>query len=258
MNKYSYFDQKQINSDSEENYEYDPQHNIRLKMEKIIKLYFIKEPSLLIYFIIEDEKKIEKIDLNSIDKNKINLEIKNWKKILTKNSLIQNFLEVIKSNNIKDNNLNQILEEINYNNNIEENSLSQSDIKINTSNEISENEESESLFLDNSIISIENILNLNVNKNKEKEKRKYNIINKDDELESSCDAEYFESINFLPLDEFQDIEMQNTTKDKENNTDNIKKGNKISNNRNKLGNEKNFSGMDFLKKKTKNSFSNNF
>ena len=77
-------------------------------------------------------------------------------------------------------------------------------------------------------------MNLNVNKNKEKEKRKYNIINKDDELESSCDAEYFESINFLPLDEFQDIEMQNTTKDKENNTDNIKKGNKISNNRNKL------------------------
>ena len=43
MNKYSYFDQKQINSDSEENNEYDPQHNIRLKMEKIIKLYFIKD-----------------------------------------------------------------------------------------------------------------------------------------------------------------------------------------------------------------------
>ena len=238
-------------------------------MEKMIKKYFKKEPSILIYFIIEDEKKIGKIDLDSIDKNKIKLEIKSMKKNLSKNSLIQRFLEVIKSNNIETQNLNQILKELNYININEDKVLNQKDqnnssnIKNNNINNITsstvqnENEE-ESLLLSGSFFSIENILKINVNKEKDIN-QKSSLGDKEEELESSCNAEYFESTQFLPLDEYKDFEMQSNSKDKENsNTDNISEDNSSSYKKKKLKNGKNYSAMEFLKKKIKNHFSKSF
>ena len=106
--------------------------------------------------------------------------------------------------------------------------------------------------------SLENILKINVNKDKEIN-QKSTFGDKEEELESSCNAEYFESTQFLPLDEFKDVEMQSNSKDKENsNTDNISEDNSSSYNKKKNKSEKNFSAMEFLKRKTKNHFSNSF
>jgi hypothetical protein len=61
------------------------------------------------------------------------------------------------------------------------------------------------------------------------------------------------------LDESKDIDMIINSKDKENsNTDNISEDNSSSYNKKKKGKEKNYSAMEFLKRKTKNHFSNNF
>jgi hypothetical protein len=175
MNKNTVFCQGKTKPKSEESFKNDDPYKIKIKMEKMIKKYFKKEPSILIYFIIEDEKKIEKIDLDSIDKNKIKLEIKSWKKYFSKNSLIQIFLQVIKSNNIETQNLNQILKELNYININEDKVLNQKGQKnsselntnkinnITSSTDLNENDE-ESLLLSGSIISLENILKINVNR----------------------------------------------------------------------------------------------
>ena len=269
MNKNPILYLGKIKPKSEESFKNDDPYKIQIKMEKIIKKYFKKEPSILIYFIIEDEKKIEKIDLDSIDKNKIKLEIKSWKKYFSKNSLIQIFLQVIKSNNIETQNLNQILKELNYININEDKVLNQKGQKnsselntnkinnITSSTDLNENDE-ESLLLSGSIISLENILKINVNKDKDIIP-KPGAPDKDEELESSCNAEYFESTNILPLDENKDIEMQINSKDKENsNTDNISEDNSSCYHKKKNGKEKNYSAMEFLKKKTKNHFSNSF
>lgn len=242
--------------------EYLDINKIKLKIEKILKEFFKEEPSQFIYYIIEDEKKIEKNELNTCEKNKIILEIKSWKKYNSKNSLIQLFLDVIKSNNIQSKNLNQILNELNYNNiNINNNNKiffaeNNSDIKMKSISDLSENDE-ESLQFNSSFISLENILNINVNRGREEEKKSSNG-EKDEENESSCNAEYYESTHFLPLDECKDIEMQMNSKDKENNDrNNLKdKNNKNYNNKKNYENEKVFDDMDYLKKKTKNHISN--
>lgn len=260
--KSSYSNQEKIKPNSEECLLYDDPYKIKIKMEKLLKKYFKKEPSILIYFIIEDEKNIEKYELNPIDKNKINLEIKSWKKKYTNNSLIQTFLEVIKSNNMQSQNLNQILKELNYNiiNNEDiepnepKNKINEKNGKINnitSTTEINDNDDESSLF-DNSILSIENILNINNNRDIDICK-KYGMTDKDEEPESSCNAEYFESTNYLPLDEFKDIEMQSNSKDKENNnTDNMSEENSIN------YSKKNLSGMEFLKKKTRKQLNDKF
>ena len=258
--KSSFFDHEKFKQKTQESFHNDEPHKLKIKMENLVKKYFKKEPSILIYFILEDEKKIEKIDLNSIEKNKINLEIKSWKKKLSDNSLIQTFLEVIKSNNIQTQNLNQILKDLNYININEDfpqdqkdqnNSLNENINKITkgtSSSEQNENDEESSIF-NNSMFSIENILNINVNKDI---KKKQEIGHIDKEEESSCNAEYFES-TVLPLDELKDFEMQSNSKDKENNnTDNISEDN--SSNYSK----KNLSAMEFLKRKTKNHFSKSY
>ena len=122
--------------------------------------------------------------------------------------------------------------------------------------DLSENDE-ESLQFNSSFISLENILNINVNRGREEEKKSSNG-EKDEENESSCNAEYYESTHFLPLDECKDIEMQMNSKDKENNDrNNLKdKNNKNYNNKKNYENEKVFDDMDYLKKKTKNHISN--
>ena len=272
MNKNSYIDLENSNSKPEENIESENLNKIKLKMEKMLKTYFKNEPSVLIYFIIEAEKKIEKIDFDSIIINKINLEIKSWKKYFTKNILIQISLEVLKSNNIQIKNLNSILNEFNYNNNINNNEnynkekeqLNSTDInmdkinEINSTSELSENDD-ESLIFNNNTLSLENILKINVNKDKEIN-RKIKIGDRDEEQESSCNAEYFESINFLPLDEFKDIEMQiNNSKNKENNnTNNINSDDNLTCNKKNCENDKNLRALDFLKRKTKNHLSDSF
>ena len=249
--------------EKKETSEYNDISKIKLKMEKMIKAFFKEEPSQFIYYLIDDEKNIEKIEQNAFEKNKIILEIKNWKKYYSKNSLIQLFLEVIKSNNIQSKNLNQILNELNYNNiNINNNNNNQiffaesnSDIKMNSKSDLSENDE-ESVQFNSSFISLENILNINVNKGREEEKKSA-TGDKDEENESSCNAEYYESTHFLPLDECKDIEMQINSKDKENNnTNNIKDKNYRNYNKKKFENDKFFDDMDYLKKKTKNHISN--
>ena len=241
--------------EKKETSEYNDISKIKLKMEKMIKALFKEEPSQFIYYLIDDEKNIEKIEQNAFEKNKIILEIKNWKKYYSKNSLIQLFLEVIKSNNIQSKNLNQILKELNYNNNnkffFAENN---SDHKMNLISDLSENDE-ESLQLNSSFISLENILNINVNRAREEEKSENG--DKDEENESSCDAEYYESTHFLPLDECKDIEMQINTKDKENNnTNNIRNKNNITYNKKNYESEKSLDAMEYLKKKTKSHITN--
>ena len=241
--------------EKKETSEYNDISKIKLKMEKMIKAFFKEEPSQFIYYLIDDEKNIEKIEQNAFEKNKIILEIKNWKKYYSKNNLIQLFLEVIKSNNIQSKNLNQILKELNYNNNnkffFAENN---SDNKMNLISDLSENDE-ESLQLNSSFISLENILNINVNRAREEEKSENG--DKDEENESSCDAEYYESTHFLPLDECKDIEMQINTKDKENNnTNNIRNKNNISYNKKNYESEKSLDAMEYLKKKTKGHITN--
>ena len=261
MYKNSYFDLEKNKTKLEGNLKNDVPYKIKIKMEKMIKKYFKKEPSILIYFIIEDEKKIEKLDLDSMEKNKIKLEIKNLEKNFSKNSLIHNLLEVIKSNSIETQNLNQILKELNYININDDKVLNKKDENNKNTNfsslsESNENDE-ESILLDSSIFSLENITKINVNKDKDKNK-KSGIWDKDEELDSSCNAEYFES-TVLPLDELKDIEMQINSKDKENsNTDNISEENSSSYSRKNLGIDKHFSAMEFLQKKTKKHFSNTF
>ena len=97
--------------------EFNDINKIKLKIEKMLKTFFKEEPSVFIYYIINDEKKIEKNELNPFEKNRIILEIKNWKKYFSNSNIIELYLDVIKSNNIQSSNLNQILNEINYNNN---------------------------------------------------------------------------------------------------------------------------------------------
>ena len=243
--------------EKKETSEYNDISKIKLKMEKMIKAFFKEEPSQFIYYLIDDEKNIEKIEQNAFEKNKIILEIKNWKKYYSKNSLIQLFLEVIKSNNIQSKNLNQILKELNYNNNNNNKFFfaeNNSDNKMNLISDLSENDE-ESLQLNSSFISLENILNINVNRAREEEKSENG--DKDEENESSCDAEYYESTHFLPLDECKDIEMQINTKDKENNnTNNIRNKNNISYNKKNYESEKSLDAMEYLKKKTKGHITN--
>ena len=240
--------------EKKETSEYNDISKIKLKMEKMIKAFFKEEPSQFIYYLIDDEKNIEKIEQNAFEKNKIILEIKNWKKYYSKNSLIQLFLEVIKSNNIQSKNLNQILKELNYNNNKFFFAENNSDNKMNLISDLSENDE-ESLQLNSSFISLENILNINVNRAREEEKSENG--DKDEENESSCDAEYYESTHFLPLDESKDIEMQINSKDKENNnTNNIRNKNNITYNKKNYESEKSLDAMEYLKKKTKSHITN--
>ena len=242
--------------EKKETSEYNDISKIKLKMEKMIKAFFKEEPSQFIYYLIDDEKNIEKIEQNAFEKNKIILEIKNWKKYYSKNSLIQLFLEVIKSNNIQSKNLNQILKELNYNNNKFFFAENNSDNKMNLISDLSENDE-ESLQLNSSFISLENILNINVNRAREEEKSENG--DKDEENESSCDAEYYESTHFLPLDESKDIEMQINSKDKENNnTNNIRNKNNITYNKKNYESEKSLDAMEYLKKKTKGHITNYF
>ena len=242
--------------EKKETSEYNDISKIKLKMEKMIKAFFKEEPSQFIYYLIDDEKNIEKIEQNAFEKNKIILEIKNWKKYYSKNSLIQLFIEVIKSNNIQSKNLNQILKELNYNNNKFFFAENNSDNKMNLISDLSENDE-ESLQLNSSFISLENILNINVNRAREEEKSENG--DKDEENESSCDAEYYESTHFLPLDESKDIEMQINSKDKENNnTNNIRNKNNITYNKKNYESEKSLDAMEYLKKKTKGHITNYF
>ena len=255
LQDYSDLDQEKINSDSDESFSLDEKHKIKIKMENIIKQYFKKDPSLLIYFITEAEIKIEKIDMDSIAKNNIKLEIKSWEKNFEKKSLIQIFLEVIKTNKIQTQNLNQILNEINYNPS-EDNSLNLKqkinsiDDNSNTFPEINDIDEESLCF--NSSISLENIKKINVNRDI---KGGPDIDDDNGDYESSCNAEYFESTNFLPLEELNDIEMINNSKDKENNnTDNINSNMKKS--KKNLDSFKPFSAKEFLKNKIKNNFSN--
>ena len=268
MLKNSFFDLEKTKPKLEGNLKNDELYKIKIKMEKMIKKYFKKEPSILIYFIIDDEKKIEKLDLDSMEKNKIKLEIKSMKKNFSKNTLIQKLLEVIKSNSIETQNLNQILKELNYININEDKVLNKKDQinsseekinKINNFSSLSESNENdeESLSLNNSTFSLENIIKINVNKDKNKNQKSV-FGDKDEEFESSCNAEYYES-TIIPLDEFKDIEMQINSKDKENNnTDNISEENSSSYSKKNLGIDKHFSAMEFLQKKTKKHFSNTF
>ena len=229
--------------------EFNDINKIKLKIEKMLKTFFKEEPSLFIYYIINDEKKIEKNELNPFEKNRIILEIKNWKKYFSNNNIIELYLDVIKSNNIQSSNLNQILNEINYNNNFFFAENNNTDIKMQTISDQSDQDE-ESLQLSSSIISLENILNINVNK--APEEKKSGSEKSDEEYESSCNAEYFESINFLPLDESKDIEMKINSKNKENNNmNNIRNEINMSYNKKNLENDKGFNAMEYLKKKTK-------
>ena len=154
-----------------------------------------------------------------------------WIKNYKEKYLIKIYLDILKDNKIAIYNLQKILREIGYikendknninkvydikpkNNNYIENldNLDKEHI-INKDIEIIENENN---IERNKTISMENILKIRINNN---EIDNINFKQKiEDDLESSCNGEYYESTNILLLDEYENIQMnENISKDNDN------------------------------------------
>ena len=197
-------------------------------MRNILDKYFKNNPTQLMYFIKQDVKQMEKTNIKKLYKNKISKIIIEWKKKYKENILIKIYLDIIKTNNTKNNNMEPA---ISLNNEECLNNYYNNDDIISSNNDI-----------------IKNILKIQVNDELENENtnkiQEYN-------LESSCDAEYYESI--LPVDENEDgnIYFENI-----NYRDNIIESNKeniYKNDSNSI--VESFRAMDLLKKKIKNHFS---
>ena len=225
-----------------ENCQFKDIQDIRMSMNRILHIYFKENQSQLIYFIINDSMQVERLEMNKLNKNRIIFEINEWKKQFKEFYLIKIYLEIIKNNKIENNKSKNILGNKGFTEEFDEFNNKEKENEI--ENEINNGLEDDNDNINNSIC-MEDILKIKVNRDIDEE----NIIQKNEEniLESSCNAEYYESTNIIPLDEYE----KHIEKD-------INKIDEVKVNYEKVSSDiytsSNLSSMEFLKKKIKSNF----